>query len=303
MSKDTLKSFPKLSPGLVETQGEEFGKPGSLGNTRDLFAPWQEHWPWLAIAKLALINKGSMTTDDGQWQKFKSPREGPRADSDGPFLARREHVQHTTAEANLAGPQGIAGPCGVRFVCAQAAKGETMRLFLPLCGATISTLRALMGWLLWEPKAADPIPRRARLPTADGYSSCFPAGPDRGLAPITVFRVLTAEVLGCRRMRDSVEWWDLRDGRAGMAGPQALQGCMGLSAPSGADLTQKQRAVSQEGVLMHMHTQGPSNLKNKGLKFKKQRGETFNNVRADLAQPQGSQPLHKLTEYIRALPW
>lgn len=57
---------------------------------------------------------------------------------------------------------------------------------------------------------------------------------------------------------------------AGMAGPQALPGHLGLSAQCGADLAQKQRAISQEGVLMHMHTQGLVNLKNMGLKFKKQ---------------------------------
>lgn len=150
---------------------------------------------WLAFEKLALINKGSMT-DDGQWQEFKSPHEGPRTDSDGllPGLVQQGTcAAYHCRSASLAGPQGTAGPCGVRLVCAQAAKGETMRLFLPLCGATISTLRALMGWLLWEPKAADPIPQSARLPTADGYSSWFPAGPDRGLGPITVFRSLTSE--------------------------------------------------------------------------------------------------------------
>lgn len=55
---------------------------------------------WLATENLALSNKGSMTTDDGQWQKFKSSHEGPRADSDGPFLVQfsRGYVQRTTAE-------------------------------------------------------------------------------------------------------------------------------------------------------------------------------------------------------------
>lgn len=131
-----------------------------------------------------------------------------------------------------------------------------MRLFLPLGGATISTLRALMGWLLWEPKAADPIPRSVRLPTADGYSSWFPAGPDRGLAPSTVSRVLTSAARGHREdvgldgMIGPLGW------EACMAGPQALPGDMGLSAQCGADLTQKHRAVSQEGVLMHICTQG-----------------------------------------------
>lgn len=42
------------------------------------------------------------------------------------------------------------------------------------------TLRALMGWLPWEPEAADPIPWSMRLLTADGYSSPFLAGLDRG---------------------------------------------------------------------------------------------------------------------------
>lgn len=113
-----------------------------------------------------------------------------------------------------------------------------------------------MGWLLWEPKAADPIPQSVRLPTADGYSSWFPAGPDRGLAPITVFGVLTSEAQGHQEdagfsgMIGPVGW------EACMAGPQGLPGDAGLSAQCGADLTQKQRAVSQEGVLMHMHTQG-----------------------------------------------
>lgn len=41
-------------------------------------------------------------------------------------------------------------PCGARLVCAQAAKGETMRLFLLFHGAIDLTLRALMGWLPWE---------------------------------------------------------------------------------------------------------------------------------------------------------
>lgn len=71
-----------------------------------------------------------------------------------------------------------------------------------------------MDWLLWEPEAADPIPRSERLPTADGYSSWFPAGPDRGLAPITVFRILEAEALGhpgkCR-----ILWNDETRGRHG----------------------------------------------------------------------------------------
>lgn len=133
-----------------------------------------------------------------------------------------------------------------------------------------------MDWLLWEPKAADPIPRSVRLPTADGYSSWFPAGPDRGLAPITVFGILRAEALVHREDAgfDGMRW------EAGMAGPQVLPGHMGLSAQCEADLTQKQRALPQEGVLMHMHTQGLVNLKNKGLKFKKQWGEMFNNIRA-----------------------
>lgn len=36
----------------------------------------------------------------------------------------------------------------------------------------------------------------------------------------------------------------------------ALPEDAGLSAQCGADLTQKHRTVSQEGALMHMHTQG-----------------------------------------------
>lgn len=42
------------------------------------------------------------------------------------------------------------------LVCTQAAEGETMRLFLPLSSGTILTLRALMGWLPWEPELPSP---------------------------------------------------------------------------------------------------------------------------------------------------
>lgn len=120
-----------------------------------------------------------------------------------------------------------------------------------------------MDWLLWEPKAADPIPRSVRLPTADGYSSWFPAGPDRGLAPVTVFRILKAEALVHQEDAgfDGMTRWE-----GGMAGPQALPGHTGLSAQCGADLTQKQRALPQEDVLMHMHT-GLSEFEKQGIKI------------------------------------
>lgn len=81
-----------------------------------------------------------------------------------------------------------------------------------------------MDWLLWEPEAADPIPRSERLPTADGYSSRFPAGPDRGLAPITLFRILEAEALG---HQENAGFCGMMRWEAGMAGPQALPGHMG----------------------------------------------------------------------------
>lgn len=85
-----------------------------------------------------------------------------------------------------------SGPCGAQLVCTQAVEGETMRLFLPLCGATISTLRALMGWLPWEPEAANPMPQSMRLLTADGYSALLPAGLDRrSCAFHQVFQSLT----------------------------------------------------------------------------------------------------------------
>lgn len=73
-----------------------------------------------------------------------------------------------------------------------------------------------MDWLLWEPKAADPIPRSVWLPTADGYSSWFPAGPDGGLAPIAVFRILKAEALV---HQEDAEFGRTMQWEAGMVGP------------------------------------------------------------------------------------
>lgn len=82
---------------------------------------------WPAIENLALINKGSMTTDDGQWQKFKSPHEGPRADSDGPFLVQfsRGHVQCTTAEQRIwLDLRALQGPAGCGLFVPKRPKGR-----------------------------------------------------------------------------------------------------------------------------------------------------------------------------------
>lgn len=82
---------------------------------------------WLATEKLALINKGSKTTDDGQWQKFKSPHEGPRADSDGPFLAQfsRGHVQRTTAGQQIwPDLRALQGPAGCGLFVPERPKGR-----------------------------------------------------------------------------------------------------------------------------------------------------------------------------------
>lgn len=164
---------------MTGNQREKVWKSGFLQKHRGFVYP-VAGVAWLAIEKLALVDKDSVTAADGQWQKFKSPYEGPRLTvMVASWPSSGGDMCSTLLQGSKSGPQRTAGPCGVRLVCAQAAKGETMRLFLPLCGATISTLRALMDWLLWEPKAADPIPRSVRLPTADGYSSWFPAGPDR----------------------------------------------------------------------------------------------------------------------------
>jgi hypothetical protein len=81
-----------------------------------------------------------------------------------------------------------------------------MKLFLPLCGATISTLRALMGWLPWEPEAANPIPPSTRLPTADGYSTLFLTGLDRRTCLHYVFKTLKEQ-----RPSDSRKTLDLME--------------------------------------------------------------------------------------------
>lgn len=81
---------------------------------------------WL-IENLAPINKGSMTTDDGQWQKFKRPHEGPRADSDGPFLAQFSggHVQCTTAEQRIwLDLRAVQGPAGCGLFVPKRPKGR-----------------------------------------------------------------------------------------------------------------------------------------------------------------------------------
>lgn len=67
---------------------------------------------------------------------------------------------------------------GAACLCPSGQRGDNETISSPL-RCHHPTLRALMGWLLWEPKAADPIPWSMRLPAADGYSSWFPAGPDR----------------------------------------------------------------------------------------------------------------------------
>lgn len=66
---------------------------------------------------------------------LRGPREGQEAEADGTFC----HMAAWDCPALQS-----------KAVCAQAAREETMRLFLPLHGATVLTLRALMGWLPWE---------------------------------------------------------------------------------------------------------------------------------------------------------
>lgn len=80
-----------------------------------------------------------------------------------------------------------------------------MRLFLPLSSGTVLTLRALMGWLPWEPELPSPS-RGARgcLPTADGYSSLFFPARDRG--PCACRRVF--KILQQQRRQDIGKIWD-----------------------------------------------------------------------------------------------
>lgn len=84
-----------------------------------------------------------------------SPREGEETEAHGPFPAGfsgrvRAHQGRITRRARA------VRACGVWLVWTQVAKGQTMRLFLPLRGATVLTLRALMGRLPWEPELLIP---------------------------------------------------------------------------------------------------------------------------------------------------
>ena len=66
---------------------------------------------------------------------------GQEAEAHSPSLARLCPIVARTVQ-----------PCRVCLVWAQAAKAETMSLFLLLHGPTVLTLRALMGRLPWELK-------------------------------------------------------------------------------------------------------------------------------------------------------
>lgn len=62
---------------MTGNQREKVWKSGFLQKHRGFVYP-VAGVAWLAIEKLALVDKDSVTAADGQWQKFKSPYEGPR---------------------------------------------------------------------------------------------------------------------------------------------------------------------------------------------------------------------------------
>lgn len=91
-----------------------------------------------------------------QWQEFKGPRKVRELALTAPVWPRSRAAPH-----GRTGCRGLSDPAHAAGLC-PSGQGETMRLFLPICSDMVLTLRALMGWLPWEPERPSyPMEREA----------------------------------------------------------------------------------------------------------------------------------------------